>query len=36
MADLSPQAQAVLDSFEGFTGSLSECDTIRRALEQLP
>ena len=33
---LKEQALQALDSFEGFTGSLQEVDTIRRALEQLP
>ena len=32
---LKEQALQALDSFEGFTGSLQEVDTIRRALEQL-
>ena len=33
---LKEQALQALDSFEGFTGSLQEVDTIRHALEQLP
>ena len=33
---LKEQALQALDSFEGFTGSLQEVDTIRRALETLP
>jgi hypothetical protein len=33
---LKEQALKALDSFEGFTGSLQEVDTIRLALESLP
>ena len=36
LPSLKEQALKALNSFEGFTGSLEEVDTIRRALEALP